>query len=139
MKIGLSYSRCVRDLIEGHVQYDDVLVLVTRTNFDPNNDEQWSGIWRGYTLGGYSQAEWVAHADKEDQFRAMSCMLYNDGKMHQPRQFGANPRRLPYYWLEAVIPGEELNNNPVVKKAWEKFQTIAGLADPDLLNKSHYE
>jgi hypothetical protein len=39
MKIGLSYSRCVLDIIEGRVNIDDVLVLITRTNFDPNVDE----------------------------------------------------------------------------------------------------
>ena len=45
MKIGLSYSRCVRDIVDGTVDIDDVLVLITRTDFDPHNDDQWSSIW----------------------------------------------------------------------------------------------
>jgi len=48
MKVGLSYSRCVRDIVDGQVDIDDVLVLITRTNFDPHDDEQWRGIWIGY-------------------------------------------------------------------------------------------
>ena len=31
MKIGLSYSRCVRDIVDGTVPIDDVLVVISRT------------------------------------------------------------------------------------------------------------
>ena len=40
MKIGLSYSRCIRDIIDGKVAMQDVLVIVARTDFDPRDDEQ---------------------------------------------------------------------------------------------------
>jgi len=133
MKIGLSYSRCVLDIVEGRVDMEDVLVLITRTNFDPRDDTQWTRIWQGYTLGGLSNPEWgdydLHNKDHEDKFRSVSCMLYEDGKMHQPRQFGAHPRRRPEIWLEAVLPSEELARNPTAKKAWEKFQTVAGLTN----------
>jgi len=41
MKVGSSLSRCVRDIYEGTVGIDDVLVIVARTDFDPENDTQW--------------------------------------------------------------------------------------------------
>ena len=41
MKIGLSYSRCVRDIVDGKVDINDVLVIIARTNFDPRDDDQW--------------------------------------------------------------------------------------------------
>jgi hypothetical protein len=59
-------------------------------------------------------------------------MLYTDGKMHQPRQFGAHPRRRPEIWLEAVLPSSELEKNPAAKIAWDKFQTVAGLTNVNL-------
>jgi hypothetical protein len=62
-------------------------------------------------------------------------MLYDDGKMHQPRQFGAHPTRRPEIWLEAVLPNSELENNPAAKLAWEKFQTIASLSSVTLDDK----
>jgi hypothetical protein len=40
MKTGLSYSRCVRDIVDGKVDIDDVLVLISRTDFDPRDDAQ---------------------------------------------------------------------------------------------------
>jgi hypothetical protein len=136
MKIGLSYSRCVLDIVEGRVDMDDVLVLITRTDFDPRVDEEWTGIWQGYTLGGMSNPEWGHYdfnsKDDEDKFRSVSIMLYEDGKMHQPRQFGARPRRRPEIWLETVLPDSELATRPAVKDAWDKFQTIAGLTNVNL-------
>ena len=139
MKIGLSYSRCVLDIVEDRVSIDDVLVLITRTDFDPRDDDQWTGIWQGYTLGGMSNPEWANYdlnnKDHEDKFRSVSCMLYEDGKMHQPRQFGARPQRRPEIWLEAVLPNSELEKNPSAKLAWDKFQTIASLSSVELDDK----
>jgi hypothetical protein len=144
MKIGLSYSRCVRDIVDGKVNIDDVLVLITRTDFDPHDDNQWSGIWIGYGGGtknaysggffSHSNPEWAGYHD-EDQFRSVSIELWESGKLHQPRKFGAHPTRRPEIWLEAVLPNSELENNPAAKKAFEKFQTVAGLANVELDDK----
>jgi len=136
MKIGLSYSRCVLDIVEGRVDIDDVLVLITRTDFDPRDDAQWTGIWQGYCLGGLSNPEWGdydwASKDDEDKFRSVSIMLYETGRMHQPRKFGARPKRRPEYWLETCLPSSELERNPAAKIAWNNFQVIAGLTDVKL-------
>jgi hypothetical protein len=137
MKIGLSYSRCVRDIVDGVVDIDDVLVLITRTDFDPNDDEQWSSIWNGYHgYSPWSNPEWVNYSDEdEDRFRSVSIELWETGKLHQPRKFGAHPQRRPEIWLEAVLPNSELKTNPAAKMAWEKFQTIAGLSSVELDDK----
>lgn len=134
MKIGLSYSRCVRDIVDGVVDIDDVLVLITRTDFDPNNDEEWTSIWQGYHgRSMMSNPEWAHYPEEdEDKFRSVSIELWETGKMHQPRKFGAHPRRRPEIWLETVLPSEELEKNPAAKKAWDKFQTLAGLTNVNL-------
>ena len=133
MKIGLSYSRCVLDIVEGRVDIDDVLVVVARTDFDPNDDGQWGGIWEGYCLGGMSNPEWGDYdfnsKDDEDKFRQVSIDLWNLGKFHQPRKFGARPARRSEFWLEAVLPSDELDRNPTIKKAWDNFQVVAGLSN----------
>ena len=143
MKIGLSYSRCIRDIVEGVVDIDDVLVIIARTDFDPHNDEQWRGIWIGYGGGANgdrlrgafsgSNPEWMEYSDEDEQkFRDVSIQLWESGKFHQPRQFGAYPRRRPEIWLEAVLLNSELEKNPAAKVAWEKFQTIAALSSVEL-------
>jgi hypothetical protein len=138
MKIGLSYSRCIKDIVDGKVNIDDVLILITRTDFDPHNDDQWTGIWEGYgggqTFGSpYSNPEWIDHPNEdESKFREISIKLYDSGKMHQPRQFGARPQRRPEIWLETVLPSSELESNPAAKKAWDTFQIVAGLTNTRL-------
>ena len=138
MKIGLSYSRCVRDIVDGLVDIRDVLVLITRTDFDPHDDEQWAGIWEGYgggqTFGSpFSNPEWIDYpAEDEDRFRSVSIELWETGKLHQPRKFGARPGRRPEIWLETVLPSSELDRNPAAKDAWNQFQTIAGLTNVKL-------
>ena len=141
MKIGLSYSRCVRDIVDGVVDIDDVLVLITRTDFDPHNDKQWSGIWIGYgggtenaySRGFFSQSnpEWAGYHD-EDRFRSVSIELWETGKLHQPRKFGTKPARRPEIWLETVLPDSEMQSRPAVKEAWDQFQTLAGLTNTKL-------
>jgi hypothetical protein len=144
MKIGLSYSRCVRDIIDGKVDISDVLLIIARTNFDPRNDKQWSGIWEGYgggqTFGNpFSNPEWMNYpAEDEDRFRSVSIELWESGRLHQPRQFGAHPTRMPYYWLEASLPAEELESNPAVQRAWQQFQIIAGLAKSEKILKDDF-
>jgi hypothetical protein len=133
MKIGLSFSRCVRDIVDGVVDIDDVLIVIARTDFDPNNDTQWKSIWNGYRR---YNPEWADYPDEdEDRFRSVAIELWESGKFHQPRKFGARPIRRPEIWLEAVLPSEELNQNPAAKAAWDKFQTIAGLTNVDLDDK----
>ena len=144
MKIGLSYSRCVRDIVDGTVDIRDVLVSITRTDFDPRIDEQWTSIWKGYggghTFGSpFSNPEWMDYtAEDEARFREVSIELWESGKLHQPRKFNAHPRRLSYIWLEAVLPESELEKNHAVKNAWDDFQIIAGLASVKL-QKEHTE
>lgn len=141
MKIGLSYSRCVRDIVDGKIDIADVLIVISRTDFDPRNDEQWQGIWIGYgggRSGGspWSMPEWGSYGpEDEDRFRSVSIELWEQGKLHQPRQFGARPSRRQEIWLEAVLPSEELERNPAAKTAWERFQTVAGLTNVTMNDK----
>jgi hypothetical protein len=143
MKIGLSYSRCIRDIVDGVVDINDVLIVISRTDFDPRDNGQWASIWEGYAGGsepnsmrglfGGSNPEWYGYTDEQEEvFRSISIKLWEQGKFHQPRKFGAHPARRPEIWLEAVLPSSELESNPAAKKAWDNFQIIAGLTNTTL-------
>lgn len=143
-KVGLSFSRCVRDIVDGVVDLDDVLIIIARTDFDPHDDDQWKGIWIGYGGGSpdldevnsfsRSAPEWVGYTD-EARFRKVSIDLWESGRLHQPRKFGFRIQRRPEIWLETVLPSSELERNPSAKIAWDKFQTVAGLANVSLDKK----
>jgi hypothetical protein len=121
--------------VDGDIDIRDVLVIISRTDFDPRDDEQWTDIWKGYgggqTFGSpFSNPEWMDYpAEDEAKFRQVSIDLWNQGKLHQPRKFGTKPGRRSEIWLEAVLPSSELQRNPAAKDAWEKFQMVAGLTN----------
>jgi hypothetical protein len=83
-----------------------------------------------------SAAEWSDYdfynAEDENKFRQISVDLWSQGKLHQPRKFGAHPQRRPEFWLETCLPDSELEHNPSAKKAWDNFQLIAGLSNVKL-------
>ncbi len=134
MKIGSSLSRCVRDIYEGTVDIYDVLVIVARTDFDPEDDKHWANIWRGYAGGNstgslYSNPEWSnIPAEHEQAVRDICIKLKKTGKLHQPRQYGAHPTRLHHYWYDVILTNDVVNSNPAAKKAWNNYKMIAGLS-----------
>lgn len=126
MKIGLSLSRCMRDILEEKVHIEDVLVIISRTDIDPSNEDHWKQIWDGYLYGGVSHAEWAGLEEHEQEMRDILQELFDRGRLHQPRQYGAHPQRMGYYWLECVVPQEEMN--PAQQKAWDNYKLITDLA-----------
>ena len=134
MRVGSSLSRCVRDIYQGTVDIEDVLVIVARTDFDPRNDDHWRAIWRGYSGGGgtgslYSNPEWSdIPAEDESKVRDICNDLLRRGKLHQPRQYGAHPQRLTHYWYDVILTDDVVQSNPSAKKAWDNYKIIAGLS-----------
>lgn len=132
MKVGLSLSRCVRDIFEKRVQPREILVLITRTDFDPEDDKQWDSIWKGYAGDGalgsiWSHPEWYGYKDNEQDFRNICIELKKSGQLHQPRQFGAFPPRLDYYWYDVIISPADLASNPAAEEAWNTYKIAAKL------------
>ena len=78
MKIGLSYSRCVLDIVDGTVDIDDVLLIIARTDFDPHDDEQWKGIWEGYGGGQDLAMAWHLPISVVSAIRYHECNWRNE-------------------------------------------------------------
>ncbi|CAB4138209.1 hypothetical protein UFOVP328_402 [uncultured Caudovirales phage] len=134
MKIGFSYSRCIRDIVDGKVDINDVLVIIARTNFDPHNDEQWEEIWKGYrTRFGFSQPEWIDYPDSaQDRFRQISIDLWDLGKLHQPRRFGTNYPRAQEIWVDTEPMSLDRFDDPAaVKEAWTNYKLLRTLTVND--------
>lgn len=121
MKIGNSLGRCIRDIVEDKVDYDDVLVIVTRTRIE--QEEHLDGVIDHY-LG---EPSYLMGLDR-DACVALAHRLYRDGKLHQPRLVGATPGRVgnDSVWLDAVPT--EIGDNPVVQSAWEAYRLALTMA-----------
>jgi hypothetical protein len=132
MKIGTSLSRCVRDIFDGAVKFEEVLVIIARTDVDPEDDSQWADLWKGYGGDGigsvWSNPEWISHRAHEQEFRDICVKLKKTGKLHQPRRYGAHPTRLNEYWYDVILTNQVVDSNPSAKRAWENYKLIAGLS-----------
>lgn len=134
MKIGLSFGRCIRDLVEGTVKYDDVLFIAARTRMKCKEDVP--DIIKEYMY----EPTYLQGLDY-DACVQMGIKLYESGKMHQYRLFdnyGTTMRNIPIniVWMD-LFP-TELNDSPVVKTAWEEYRSVLALCanNPAMLNPS---
>jgi hypothetical protein len=127
MKIGFSFGRCLRDIVTGEVEYDDVLVLITRTHMAQVEHiadvvDQYLDV-RHY-LGGL---------DAEDCHKT-AIKLWNDGKLHQPRMYGQSYASRPegLIWMD-LFPSVTKDVNPMVQEAWENYRMTLSLAHSNSL------
>ena len=119
MLIGLSVSKCVADIMQQKVNTDDVLVIIGRTNFKL---EQIDRLISQYQ---YYRGEWYDY--DRDSLEDLLIRLFDEGKIHQPRQFGAHPRSVPWgkHWLRVMPEPQDLNES--AQKAWDRYLLLAGL------------
>jgi hypothetical protein len=125
MKIGFSFGRCVRDIVNGEVAYDDVLVIVARTymqDVDAVEDVIDQYMYeRSYLLG----------LDRDECVR-VGIALFQDAKLHQPRAVSKGARfqsrvNSDYVWMD-VMP-TTVSDVPAVQEAWENYQLLLQLCN----------
>jgi hypothetical protein len=114
MKIGFSFGRCLRDIVKGDVGIDDVVVVVTRTHM---NREHIEGVVNQYLY----QHDYLMGLSQEDCLR-VAYELYDSGRIHQPRAFGAGRSRVPENSVWFDLFPTATTDNPSVLSAWEQYQ-----------------
>lgn len=115
MKVGFSLSRCVRDIIDKKVTADEVVILITRTNFDFENSQHWDYVFEGYCL----QKIWCEK--DHDEIYSIVDRLWSEGKIHQPRQYGKQPSRPVDHWMDLHYTSYR---DPEIQEAYSRYQTI---------------
>ena len=96
--IGLSVSRCVKDIALGYLDVDDVLNIVGATNFDPSNEKEVQDI-----IDRYQRSAWSGVDGAEKIFRR----LLSEGKIEQPRRIGKDPYHINLgHWIVQFTKNE---------------------------------
>ena len=127
MKIGFSFGRCLRDIVTGEVEYDDVLVQVTRTHM--SRVEHIADVVVQYL----DVRHYLGGLDAE-ACHATAIKLWNDGKLHQPRMYGQSYASRPegLIWMD-LFPSVTKDVNPMVQEAWENYRMTLSLAHSNSL------
>ncbi len=122
MKIGFSFGRCVRDIVEGEVSIDDVAFLITATCIrDRAQLDNVIGSYMnepGYLLGkDYNQCLAVAHT------------LWDSNRVIQPRAQGMHRHMQPESSIWVDMFPTELSTNESVKKAWDAYRFMLHMTE----------
>ena len=125
MKVGFDYPKCIIDVYEGTINIGQVLLIVQNEGFDvdPTNDSHWNMVWNNHIFG-ITGSPWIKYVDQVSQIRSVAIELEQAGLVHQTKKILP---KTPHHWLELMIPHSEMENNPAIKDAWEKYQMIAKL------------
>ena len=120
MKVGFSLGRCVRDIVKEVVDYDDVVVIVSGTRF--TTQEELTRIVEEYMY----RNDYLYGLD-EQKCQAIATMLFRDGKIHQPRNFGTYRGAVmpEAVWADLVPTGGF--TDPMVQEAWQAYRSMLGL------------
>lgn len=122
--IGTSLGRCLRSILLGEVSSDEVFLISTGTR--STTKEQYLDIVKQYyqeRFGNYDITQW-----SWKEVEKLAIGLWDNGKIHQPRNFGANPlfpTTSSLIWFEIIPP--EILKEPAAKDLWEKLKVVARL------------
>jgi hypothetical protein len=122
MKIGFSLGRCVRDIVNESVAFDDVAFVIAATNI--HSEEQLAQVVDSYLY----RDEYLYGLD-EAQCQEIALALWNSNKILQPRRQGMHRHKQPEnaVWVD-MFPTVN-SNNEAVKKAWDSYRFMLHMTE----------
>ena len=133
MYIGTSLGKCLRSLLLDEVSEADVLLIITRTM--AKDLEQFLFVVKEYYEGSnYSSRhpeEYDLAVKPWNEVEELATQLYQDGKIHQPRNFAVlggqfiHPDLSNDVWIE--VSPKSRNTTPAVVQAYEHYKTLDAL------------
>jgi hypothetical protein len=127
MLIGTSLGKCLKDILDGTVKEDDVLVIVSNT-MCPDLPRLMAVVDEYYYNRPRADYDLTAHTIEDAQ--ALAQRLFESGKLHQPRCFKEDWQRRGHShkdtWHE-IVPSPSTYNQSVID-AYGQYRMLAELA-----------
>jgi len=122
MKIGFSLGRCVRDIVNGNVDINDVAFIIGATAI--RSQEQLVPVIREYTWrDGY-----LLGLD-EDKCQEVALALWNQNKLLQPRLQGLHRHMQPENAIWVDMYPTIVSDNDAVKKSWDAYRFMLHMTE----------
>jgi len=103
MKIGFSFGRCIRDIVNGDVSIDDVAFLITATN--------------------------IKDLDHLDSCKEVAHLLWSSNRVLQPRAQGMHRHAQPENSVWVDMFPTQLSENQSVKTAWDNYRFMLHMTE----------
>ena len=123
MKIGFSFGRCLKDLVNGTVKLEDVMCIIARTHMI--TEEHVKNVIKEYTY----RRDYLYGLDPAECER-IGLELWKSGKILEPRANGISASSVPrdYIWMD-LYPTEADITNDGVKEAWDAYRLMITLTE----------
>lgn len=122
MKIGFSLGRCVRDIVNGDVDIDDVAFIITATCI--TTEEQLDGVIKTYLY----EPNYLLGYDA-DECLEVAKALWNSSRLLQPRRQGIHRHMQPENAIWVDMFPTALSENDNVKKAWDAYRFMLHMVE----------
>jgi len=115
MKIGFSFGRCIRDIVNGDVNYDDVAFIISGTALRDEDAIKWC-------IDEYMYRSDYLYGLDKDQCVEVGLKLFNEGKMFQPRLQNIRAFHIPADAVWADMFPTAMADNESAKRAWDTYR-----------------
>ncbi len=122
MKIGFSLGRCVRDIVNGVIDEDEVAFIIAATCI--REKEQMDQVIEDYTF----RNDYLAGLNV-DECKRVAHSLWDNNKLIQPRREGIHRHKQPENSIWVDMFPTELSNNESVKKAWDAYRFMLHMTE----------
>jgi hypothetical protein len=122
MKIGFSLGRCVRDIVMGKINEDEVAFIITATCI--REVEQLGPVIDDYML----RDDYLYGLD-ENECQRVARSLWDNNKLIQPRREGIHRHKQPANSIWVDIFPTELSENDSVKKSWDAYRFMLHMVE----------
>jgi hypothetical protein len=122
MKIGFSFGRCIRDIVRGEVDINDVAFLITATHIaEETHLEQ---VVTAYL----NEPDYLLGLDS-NHCQEVALALWDTNRILQPRRQGMHRHRQPESSIWVDMFPTELSDNAAVKTAWKNYRTMLHMVE----------
>lgn len=122
MRIGFSFGRCVRDIVRGEVDIDDVAFLITATHIaEETHLEQ---VVTAYL----NEPDYLLGLDP-DSCQRVALALWDTNRILQPRRQGMHRHRQPENAIWVDMYPTSSSDNAAVNTAWKNYRTMLHMVE----------
>ena len=122
MKIGFSFGRCIRDIVNDEVSYDDVAWIISGTAL---RDEEAVR----FCIQDYLYRRDYLEGLDEETCMDIGLRLFKEGKVFQPRLQEIRAFRIPEGAVWADMFPTNMANNHSAKTAWEAYRFMLHMTE----------
>lgn len=123
MKIGFSFGRCVRDIVNGEVDIKDVMCIIARTMMAEKSHVE-------HVIHAYSDRHGYLAGLPIDKCLEVGLELWQSGRVLEPRSNGSYAMSVPsdYIWMD-LYPTVPNVQTEAVKEAWNAYRVLIELTE----------